>query len=604
MKKFLCFLLAFLLLASLIPAASAAETSSALTDISLTVGADESRMNFTWYAPVPDPGQLLIAKEDALVDGQMPPDAVRYPAAAVKANDGDYYSNQASASGLEPETAYAYQMVNGTLCSEIGRFTTGSVGAFSFAFVGDPQIGAGDDLAGDIAQWANTLEVLAENEVFSDISFLLTAGDHVNKDADEEQYDGYLHHDFLQSLPTANVIGNHDSDSTAFGQHFHLPNESTQYGVTDAGGNAWFVYNNVLFLLLNSNDKSAAEHRQFMEDAIAANPDASWKIVALHHSLYTVSKHAEDKSILQRRKELVPIFQDLDIDVVLMGHDHVYCRTYMMDGLIPMRTESIYNDETRSSVSNPVGILYLTVNSGTATKTYDCKDKSYPYSAVQNQEHVPNISKISISDTSFSITTYRAADMSVVDRFEIFRSEDTGLPFTEVDSGDWFFDAVEYAYDRGVTSGTTDTRFSPDTVCTRAQAVTFLWRAAGSPAPEGFDTAFTDIEPDAYYYEAVAWAVEEGITNGYGSEAVFAPDLTCTRAQIVTLLWRYMGEPGSSAQSAPFTDLRECAYYHNAVLWAAEEGVTNGCGSTTTFCPDLDCTRSQIVTFLYRAMTA
>ena len=158
------------------------------------------------------------------------------------------------------------------------------------------------------------------------------------------------------------------------------------YGTTTAGGNYWFVYNNALFMMLNTNDLSTAEHKAFMEEAIAANPNVDWKIVSFHQSIYTVASHYNNDGT-SRREELVPVFDELDIDVVLMGHDHVYCRTYMMDGLTPMTDASIYDDEKYSSITDPDGILYVTANSGSGSKHYGIKtDVQFPYSAVQNQE--------------------------------------------------------------------------------------------------------------------------------------------------------------------------------------------------------------------------
>ena len=180
-------------------------------------------------------------------------------------------------------------------------------------------------------------------------------------------------------------------------------------------------------MVLNSNDLSAAEHKAFMETAIAANPDVDWKIVSFHHSIYTVASHYNNDGT-DRRETLVPIFDELDIDVVLQGHDHVYCRTYMMDGLTPMTDAAIYDDENYSSITGPDGILYITANSGSGSKHYGIKtDVEFPYSAAQNQERIPNVSKVSISDTQFTITTYRTTDMSVVDTFTINRTADKDI---------------------------------------------------------------------------------------------------------------------------------------------------------------------------------
>ena len=172
--------------------------------------------------------------------------------------------------------------------------------------------------------------------------------------------------------------------------------------------------------------------------------------------------------------------------------------------------------------------------------------------------------------------------------------------FTDVKEGAYYVDAVNWAVDKKVTSGKSETTFAPNDSCTRAQAVTFLWRAAGSPEPTASEMTFTDVKADSYYYKAVLWAVENKITSGM-SDTLFAPDATCSRSQIVTFLYRMQNSPESKAEN-PFTDVKADAYYANAVLWAVETGVTTG-ASATTFDPAGDCTRGQIVTFLYRCLS-
>ena len=169
--------------------------------------------------------------------------------------------------------------------------------------------------------------------------------------------------------------------------------------------------------------------------------------------------------------------------------------------------------------------------------------------------------------------------------------------FVDVPSGSYYEDAVDWAVANGITTGTDAAHFSPDGICTRAQAVTFLWRAAGRPAPESRTMPFTDVPADSYYYDAVLWAVENGITKGTSS-TTFSPDDTCTRAQIVTFLWRSEQSPAAGS-SNPFTDVSADAYYADAVLWAVKEAITTGT-TRTTFSPDAECTRAQIVAFLWR----
>ena len=169
--------------------------------------------------------------------------------------------------------------------------------------------------------------------------------------------------------------------------------------------------------------------------------------------------------------------------------------------------------------------------------------------------------------------------------------------FVDVPAGSYYEDAVDWAVENGITQGTDDTHFSPDGICTRAQAVTFLWRAAGSPEPETRAMPFADVPVGSYYYDAVLWAVENGITKGT-SDTTFSPNMTCTRAQIVAFLWRSEKSPAAGTAN-PFADVKSTAYYADAVLWAVKENITKGTTSTT-FSPDADCTRAQIVTFLWR----
>ena len=171
-------------------------------------------------------------------------------------------------------------------------------------------------------------------------------------------------------------------------------------------------------------------------------------------------------------------------------------------------------------------------------------------------------------------------------------------PFIDVPAGSYYEDAVIWAVDKGITTGTSATTFNPNGICTRAQAVTFLWRAAGSPAAKSAVMPFTDVKAGSYYYDAVLWAVEQGITKGT-SDTMFSPDATCTRAQIVTFLWRSQKSPAAGTAN-PFADVAADTYYIDAVLWAVKHNITVGT-TVSIFSPDEECPRAQIVTFLYRA---
>ncbi len=199
------------------------------------------------------------------------------------------------------------------------------------------------------------------------------------------------------------------------------------------------------------------------------------------------------------------------------------------------------------------------------------------------------------SDTEYTFVM-PAGKVEITPSF-VKQAEEPSRVFVDVKTGDYFYDAVQWAVGKGITNGTSAETFSPEDPCTRAQIVTFLWRAAGSPVVN-YAMDLSDVAGDAYYAEAVRWALSEGITTGT-SDHTFSPDATCTREQAVTFLWRVAGSPAVSGESA-FEDVGADAYYARAVAWAAQNGVTNGI-SQALFGTGSDCTRAQIVTFLYRA---
>ena len=212
------------------------------------------------------------------------------------------------------------------------------------------------------------------------------------------------------------------------------------------------------------------------------------------------------------------------------------------------------------------------------------------------------VSNVKIDGKSIgAVKSYTFENVKKSHTIEVIFMKANGNPqtgvFVDVATGSYYEDAVDWAVENGITKGTDDTHFSPDGICTRAQAVTFLWRAAGSPEPETRTMPFADVPAGSYYYDAVLWAVENGITKGT-SETMFSPDATCSRAQIVTFLWRSEKSPAAGTAN-PFADVKSTAYYADAVLWAVKENITKGTTSTT-FSPNADCTRAQIVTFLWR----
>lgn len=405
-------------------------------DISLGVGSDESEMYVTWYSTSTEPGVVQIAKKADKPAGADFPDAYsEFAARNLTTNIYDEFSNKAVVTGIEENTQYLYRIGNEGQWSDVYSYTTGDFdGSFNFIVAGDPQIGSTGSVGNDVSDWENTLNLSGRK--FPDASFLLSLGDQVDTNNSELQYTGFLNHDVLRGIKLSTVVGNHDDGSSAYSQHFSNPNVRNDSGTSGTGreaGDYWYSHNNALFMVLNANNSNAAEHRAFLEDTISAHGgDAAWKIVAFHQSIYSAAVHSEDAGILQLRDRLAPILTDLDVDLVLMGHDHAYTRTYMMNGTTPQDTAA----GVRASVTDPKAgdVLYVTLNSA-SSKHYSLTNKAFNYAAVKNQEGLDNISDVQVTDTSLRITTYRteSADhvpltpggMTVVDDFTIYK---TGTP--------------------------------------------------------------------------------------------------------------------------------------------------------------------------------
>lgn len=398
------------------------ETTVEQKALNLTIGEDETKMNLTWYANTNTSGTVQLAKAGAMINGEFPSQFTTVEATNNQANDKGFYYNQATLANLEENTKYVYRVVNGDQVSKIYDFTTKDFdGSYNFIFAGDPQIGASGSASKDTEGWDKTL---SDSINKFNPNFILSAGDQVNTASDENQYSGYLDHEELTSVPQATTIGNHDSSSNAYTQHFNLPNETAK-GETAAGTDYWYVYNNALFMNINTNNTSTAEHKAFMKEAIKENQDVRWKVVVFHHSVYSVASHSVESSILKRREELTPVFDDLGIDVVLMGHDHVYVRSNMMKGMkVSQETKDL------TSVTDPEGILYLTANSASGSKYYDIKTNiSTDFVAKMDQSKQRSISNIEVSENSFKVTTYlynsNDNQWSTLDEFTINKSVET-----------------------------------------------------------------------------------------------------------------------------------------------------------------------------------
>lgn len=393
-------------------------------NIALTMGEDETQRNITWYEPY---DSSVASVQYAVKSGDAFPASYSTATATVTAAiDQGYNYCKATLANLAPDTEYVYRLVNDTTVSKIHTFSTGSTGDFSFIFLSDPQIGANTTAGAansatsglaDAEAWRNTLDVALQK--FPDTHFLVSGGDQVNSGASEDQYNYFFSPD-LSSQSLAVVMGNHDSVSN-YNEHFNNAN-TTDYGKYNGnvGSDYWYTYNDVLFLNLNTMSQSTAEHKAFMEEALRQNPHVLWRVVVFHHSIYSIASHSADADIINRRNELSPVFTELGIDVVLMGHDHTYTRSYIMNDLTPDTTTG------GSSVTDPQGVLYVTAHSATGSKYYNIINQNASYAAVTNTQKVPAYSNVEVTPTSFKITTYQTTG-AIIDEYEIIKSKANSL---------------------------------------------------------------------------------------------------------------------------------------------------------------------------------
>jgi hypothetical protein len=447
------------------------------TQISLSPGSNATELNFAWYTPKQTNDDHSNANVPKLIigEGHNMKNAKVYEAeqTAVKDerdNNGETYnSNKVTATGLKENKTYYYSYENGNGYTKPAKYTTKSTNNFSFAFVGDPQIGSSNELKGkdtkefydaqsnavksDAFNWSSTLNAALE-KTDDQLSFVVSAGDQIqttkkklpNKDASksEIEYTGYLSPEALKSLPVATTVGNHDADNANYTYHFNRTNASELGSNKVVGGDYYFKYGNALFIMLNTQDTNVAEHKQFIEQTVAANKDCKWRIVTLHQDIYGSAEHSNEPEITNLRYQLTPIFEQNDIDAVLTGHDHAYSRSKMLLGGTKANDYTDEKDQKYltylksimdekaietvkkqgSSVINPEGVLYMTAGSSSGSKYYDLVPRQQTYIAHRWQEDVPTYSVVDVTENSLTINTYRTDNDEKIDEtFSITKSK-------------------------------------------------------------------------------------------------------------------------------------------------------------------------------------
>jgi predicted phosphodiesterase len=406
-------------------------TNYSASCLNIAPGTSGSQFNFSWLTPNNGGVVVQIATASAKV-GDVFPVAQSWiftgsQSVVTGTTNGNAnfptgeFANKAVVTGLADSTSYIYRIGDGTNWSQIYSLNTRNQNNYGFLAAGDPQIGASGNNALDTVNWANSVSVATG--MFPSASFMLSVGDQVNDESlitnQKVQYPGYFGPSQLLSLPVAAVDGNHDfSMGEYYGFHYNQPNVSSTLGnVYGNDGDYWFAYGNTLYIVLNSNVEGAASHQLFITAAIAANPNAKWRIVSFHHSLYSEASHMSDSDIIDRRATYPPVFEANNIDVVISGHDHAYTRTYQMLGGLPT---SLSNN---SVVSNPTGILYMTLNSGSGSKYYQFKAATNSvYSAFRWQGNVPSFSYVTINGGTFTISTYRVDTLALIDQYSIVKT--------------------------------------------------------------------------------------------------------------------------------------------------------------------------------------
>ena len=468
------------------------------TQVSMSPGADETQMNFAWYSKDGEETGLVYGTSSDLSDGQN-------AQVTQTASQEGYLSNKVTLNNLQPGVTYYYQVTG----KEIESFTTDDdTSDFSFIFVGDPQIGSSNSAKDDSPEDMQTPEFLTaqseavRNDSFNwnytlnrafaktgnSANFILSAGDQIQtnyEDAEdtrisEIEYAGYLSPDVMKSVPVATTVGNHDADNPNYTYHFNIANMSDLGDNGYVGGDYYFTYGDALFMILNTQDTNVSEHKQFIEETVAANQDCKWRIVTLHQDIYGSAEHSNEPEITNLRYSLVPIFEENDVDIVLTGHDHAYSRTKMLQGGqsttgfeytddefdeqldkdvdVGDSTETIYeapaniSDDTTDPAEqryleylysvmdedavleltdnqdvaiDSAGIMYLTAGSSSGSKYYDLVPRQQTYIANRWQQDVPTYSVIDVTETTLTLNTYRTdTDEKIDSQFMIVKSAD------------------------------------------------------------------------------------------------------------------------------------------------------------------------------------
>lgn len=410
-----------------------------VSNVILNIGADANERNFNWQTNLDLDCKLQYGLKADMVEGAFPTIYTEVDASKDIETACGTVAHKATLENLDDDTEYVYRIVSDDLKSDLYYFSTGDMeDGFTFAFAGDPQVGR-TDVENDELGWHATIDAMLSKNV----DFMMISGDQVHNN-NALSYNKFFYNK-LAGLTTATIVGNHDNHAM-YNDYFNMPNVSGQYGVSKAQGDYYFVYGNTLFMCLNTNNlhsdtpnkteedygaslsdevkaynkEAIQEHVDFMSEVVEDHPEVIWKTVVLHQSIYSVSGHRNDLYVQEIKDNLEPALIDLDIDVVLMGHDHCYTRTYMMNGIdTPDNANGV-----QSRVLNSNGILYITADSASGNKYGGVVQEDYAAVTSNTQNRKPTFSVMNVTNNSYEIVTYYSDDLQELDRFTINKNVD------------------------------------------------------------------------------------------------------------------------------------------------------------------------------------
>ncbi|MFS0853266.1 GH92 family glycosyl hydrolase [Microbacterium sp. 179-I 3D4 NHS] len=411
---------------------AAAGAPAAISDVLLHVGSDETKRNLTFYTDREIDAQVQVAPASARTGAEFPVAAAREIDATTAASRDGRFSNQVVIDGLQEETSYLYRVGNDEMgWSRSYELWTGTFDeSYSFVYLTDAQIGASGSWQNDRDRWAASLGQIDQFE--KDASMIVSGGDQIETHRSEDEYGSLIAPELLKQLPFQATIGNHDNQSDQFNSHFFTPNRSETHGYEStagrAGGDYWYTYNGVLYLNINTNARSANEedHAAFLRQVVEEQgAEANWIVVVMHHSLYSAAFHSVEQDVKERRAALAPVFSELGVDLVLAGHDHIYTRSYLMDGTTPVGDLDAQEKSGVTLAAEEGQVLYVTGNSSSGSKFYGL-DASSPEAAVKDQSNQPQYTDVDVTPEAITLTTYQTMDRKVIDEVTLTRTADDG----------------------------------------------------------------------------------------------------------------------------------------------------------------------------------